>query len=78
MLTAAAGIGSVAFGLALLLAFAVGRSLPIIFGAFAIGWLESLRSLSRYQRAFEIIGALTLIGSGLYFLNEYFFVVGYS
>ena len=78
MLTAAAGIGSVAFGFALLLAFAVGRSIPIILGAWAMGWLESLNALRHYQKTFEIVGALTLIASGLYLLNEYFFVVGYD
>lgn len=78
MLTAAAGIGSVAFGFALLLAFAVGRSIPIILGAWAMGWLESLNALRHYQKTFEIVGALILIASGLYLLNEYFFVVGYD
>lgn len=78
MLTAAAGIGSVAFGLALLVSFAVGRSIPIILGALAMGWLESLKALRRYQKAFEVIGAITLIASGLYLLNEYFFIVGYA
>lgn len=73
MLTAAAGIGSVAFGFALLLAFALGRAVPILLGAWAVGWLESLKALTRWQKLFEIIGALMLIGSGVYLLNEYFF-----
>lgn len=73
MLTAAAGIGSVPFGLALLLAFALGRSVPIILGAVSIGWLESLKVLTHWQRLFEIAGGLTLIASGAYLLNEYFF-----
>lgn len=78
MLTATAAIGSVTFGFALLLAFAVGRSVPIILGAWAVGWLESLDVLRRYQRTFEVVGALVLVASGLYLLNEYFFVVGYD
>jgi cytochrome c-type biogenesis protein len=75
MLTAAAGIGSVAFGFALLLAFALGRSVPIILGAWAVGWLESLKALTRWQKVFEIAGALVLIGSGAYLINEYFFLM---
>jgi len=75
MLTAAAGIGSVTFGFALLLAFALGRAVPIILGAWAVGWLESLKALTRWQKAFEIVGALVLIGSGAYLINEYFFLM---
>ncbi|BAU49683.1 cytochrome C biogenesis protein [Sulfurifustis variabilis] len=75
MLTAAAGIGSVSFGFALLLAFALGRSVPILLGAWAVGWLESLKALTRWQKAFEIAGALVLIGSGAYLINEYFFLM---
>ncbi len=72
MPTAAAGLGSVLFGVALLLAFALGRAVPILLGAVAIGWLESLRFLTHWQQAFEIAGGLTLIGSGVYLLSEYF------
>jgi cytochrome c-type biogenesis protein len=75
MLTASAGLGSVPFGVALLAAFALGRSVPIILGAVAVGWLESLAFLTRWQSAFEIAGGLTLIGSGLYLINEYFFLM---
>ncbi len=76
-LTASAAIGSVSFGAALLLAFALGRSVPILLGAWAVGWLESLRALTRHQRAFEIIGGLVMILTGLYLLNEYLFIVPY-
>jgi cytochrome c-type biogenesis protein len=68
-----AAIGSPLFGLMLLLAFALGRALPILVGAVAVGWLESLAVLKHYQRVFEITGALLLILSGLYMLNAYFF-----
>ncbi len=74
-LTASAAIGSMSFGFALLLAFALGRSIPIILGAWSMGWLESLRILSRYQKGFEIIAALVLMATGLYLLNEYFFFI---
>jgi len=74
-LTASAAIGSVSFGFALLLAFALGRSIPIILGAISIGWIESLQIFSRYQRIFEVISGLTLIISGLYLLNEYFYIL---
>jgi len=74
-LTASAAIGSVSFGFALLLAFALGRSIPIILGAWSMGWIESLQILSRYQKTFEIIAGITLILTGLYLLNEYFFII---
>ena len=56
-------------GSVLLLAFAVGRAIPIALGAFAVGWLENLKILSRYRRGFEIAGGVTLIVMGLYMLN---------
>lgn len=63
------GLGSVALGVLLLLAFAIGRATPIAVGAFAVGWLENLKILSRYRRGFEIVGGLTLIVMGFYMLN---------
>jgi cytochrome c-type biogenesis protein len=75
MLGVAAGIGSPFFGAALLLAFALGRAVPLGLGALAIGWLEHLRPLGKGQRAFEITGGVTLILSGLYLLNVYFVIV---
>ena len=74
-LTASAAIGSVSFGFALLLAFALGRSIPVILGAWSMGWIESLQILSRYQKTFETIAGITLILTGLYLLNEYFFII---
>ena len=41
--------------------------------AWAAGWLEKLGILSKYQKGFEIAGAVTLIASGLYLLNAYYF-----
>ncbi|KWK78228.1 cytochrome c biogenesis CcdA family protein [Burkholderia ubonensis] len=75
LLGIAAGIGSPLFGGTLLFAFAIGRAIPVILGAAAMGWLESLVVLQRYQRAFEIAGAFTLMLAGLYMLNAYFFVI---
>ena len=76
-LTASAAIGSVSFGFALLLAFAIGRSIPIILGAWSMGWLESLHMVSRHQRAFETVAGVVLILTGVYLLNEYFFFIKY-
>lgn len=76
-LTAAAAIGSAPFGFALLLAFALGRAIPIALGAWGMGWLESLKLLSRHQKAFEVAAGITLIATGLYLLNEYFFFIQY-
>ena len=76
-LTASAAIGSVPFAFALLLAFAVGRTIPIILGAWSMGWLESLQLLSRHQKGFEMLAGVTLILTGLYLLNEYLFIIKY-
>jgi cytochrome c-type biogenesis protein len=57
------------------LAFALGRAIPILFGALAMGWLENLSELRRFQTAFEVLGGLVLILAGLYLLNAYFFAV---
>jgi cytochrome c-type biogenesis protein len=75
LLGLAAAIGSPVFGLTLLLAFALGRAGPMLLGAVAVGWLESLAVLKNYQKVFEIIGALLLILSVLYMLNAYFFFI---
>src|SRR3970040_1861331 len=75
MLGVAAGIGSPFFGVTLLTSFAFGRELPLIVGAVAVGWLETLKVLSRSQRAFDIAGGLLLILAGLYMLNAYFIVI---
>ncbi len=73
LLGVTAGIGSVLLGVVLLLAFALGRAVPIALGAFAVSWLENVKSLSRYRRGFEIAGGLTLIAMGLYMLNAVLF-----
>ena len=73
LLGVTAGLGSPVIGVALLLAFALGRAVPVALGAVALGWLENLRGFAGYRRVFEIAGGLTLIASGLYMLNAYFF-----
>jgi cytochrome c-type biogenesis protein len=75
LLGTVAGIGSPILGVTLLLAFAIGRSIPIAVGAVAIGWLEGLKVLAKYRTAFETVGGLTLIAAGLYMLNAYFFFI---
>ena len=75
LLGVATGIGSPLFGATLLLAFALGRSMPILLGALAMGWLEKLTPLRHSQKSFEMIGTLLLILSGLYMLNAYFFII---
>lgn len=73
LLGVTAGLGSVLLGVVLLLAFALGRAVPLAIGAFAVGWLENLNGLSRYRRGFEIAGGLTLIAMGFYMLNAVLF-----
>lgn len=75
LLGVAAGIGSPGFGMALLFAFALGRSVPILLGALAMGWLENLSGLSRFHKGFEITGGILLIVSGLYLLNAYLMLI---
>jgi len=73
LLGATIGLASPWIGALLLLAFGLGRALPVAVGAVSIGWLENLRGLDRYRRAFETAGGFILILSGLYMLNAYFF-----
>lgn len=75
LLGAVAGIGTPVLGAIVLLAFAVGRSIPIAFGAWAVGWLGNLRPLARYQHAFETLGGVALMAAGLYMLNAFFIIV---
>lgn len=75
LLGVAAGVGSPGFGVALLLAFALGRAPPILLGAMAVGWLENLAGLARFHQVFEVIGGMLLILSGLYMLNAYFIII---
>ena len=75
LLTASAAIGSPSFAALLLLAFALGRSVPVILGALSMGWLESLVFLQRRQKFFEVFAGTILIISGLYLINEYFLFV---
>ena len=75
LLGIAAGVGSPLFGVLLLLAFAVGRAVPVVLGASAMGWLEGRAGLRRSRQVLEIAGGLVLILSGLYMLNAYFFLV---
>jgi cytochrome c-type biogenesis protein len=72
LLGVTAGIGSTLLGVILLLAFALGRTVPLAIGAFAASWLENLDGLSRYRRGFEIAGGVTLIAMGFYMLNAVF------
>jgi cytochrome c-type biogenesis protein len=69
LLGVTAGIGSVWLGVVLLLAFALGRAVPVAIGAFAVGWVENLNQFARYRRGFEIAGGLLLIAMGFYMLN---------
>ena len=75
MLGIVAGLGAPLFGLTLLLAFALGRAVPIIVGAIAIGWLENLKPLQAAQKTFERLGGAVLILAGLYMLNAVFFLI---
>lgn len=72
LLGTAAASGSPLFGAAVLTSFAVGRAIPLAVAAAAMEWIEQLKSLGRFRRAFELAGSLLLIVTGLYLLNGYF------
>lgn len=72
LLGVATTLGSAVTGAWLLLAFALGRAVPVVLGSVAVGWLENLRFLAAYRRGFEIAGGLTLVAAGVYMLNAVF------
>ncbi|MCW5701633.1 MAG: sulfite exporter TauE/SafE family protein [Bradyrhizobium sp.] len=65
--------GSPLFGGLLLLAFAVGRAIPVAAGTWMVGWAWQRPRLAAWRRGFEIAGGLVLVMSGFYLLNAYFF-----
>ena len=75
LLGVVAVIGSPLLGAVVLLAFAFGRTVPIVLGAWSVGWLEARPWLVRFRRAFDVTGGLMLMATGLYLLNAYFFVI---
>lgn len=75
LLGIAAGSASPGYGTVLLLAFALGRAIPIAAGMGAIGGLERFQSLTQYRHAIEVAGGVTLVLMGLYMLNAYFFFI---
>lgn len=75
MLGVVAGLASPMLGAAVLLAFALGRAVPIAVGALAIGSLESRPSMTKFVRMADKLGGVVLIVMGLYMLNTYFFIV---
>lgn len=75
LLGVVAVLGSPWLGVVILLAFALGRAIPILLGAWAVAWLEALRALNRFRRAFDVAAGLTLVVAGLYLLNVYFLVI---
>lgn len=75
LLGVVAALGSPWLGAVVLLAFALGRTVPILLGAWTLGSLERLRGLERYRRGFDIAAGLALVATGVYLLNAYFVLV---
>ncbi len=75
LLGVAGGIGSAVWGATLLLAFALGRVLPMVLGAGALAWIEQRPGLQSYRRAFDVAGGIALIAIGLYMVNAYLYLV---
>ena len=61
MLCVSAAIGSALYGLAMLVAFAVSRAVPILIGAAAFGWVGRLKPLHGAQNSFEHLGGIVLM-----------------
>lgn len=74
-LSASAAVGSASYGALLLFAFGIGRTVPVLIGACSMGYLESLKPLSRWHHYFERIAGISLIVMGFYLLNEYYFIL---
>lgn len=72
LLGAAAASGSPLFGAAMLISFAIGRAIPLAVAAATMEWIEQLKPLGRFRRAFELSGSVLLMLTCLYLLNGYF------
>lgn len=70
-----AALGSPWLGVVVLLAFAVGRTVLILAGAWTVGHLEMLRAVSGWRHGFDIAAGVALMGTGLYLLNAYFVLI---
>ena len=75
LLGVVAALGSPWLGMAVLLAFALGRVVPILLAAWTVGSLEALRGLGRWRRVFDIAAGVLLMATGLYLLNAWFLIV---
>ena len=75
LLGVVAALGAPVLGAVILLAFALGRAVPIGLGAWGMGWLETFKPLAPFQRAFDVVGGVLLVLAGLYMLNAYFFFI---
>ena len=67
--------GSPVWGALLLLAFALGRAIPVAAGSWVVNWAKQRPRFAAYRQGFEAAGGLVLVASGLYMLNAYFFWV---
>lgn len=73
LLGVAASSASVLIGILLLLAFAIGRAIPVALGTSAIGLAERFPAVRKCQPWLDIAGGLLLVLAGGYLLNAYFF-----
>ena len=63
----AAAIGNPLAGAIVLIAFGLGRAIPIVALALSSTWFRGLRILRPYARWFERFGGMLLLGSAAYF-----------
>ena len=75
LLGIAASSSSILTGALLLLAFALGRAVPIALGSTAVGCAERFPAIRKYHRWLDVGGGVLLVLAGIYLLNAYFFLI---
>jgi cytochrome c-type biogenesis protein len=60
--------GSIFFGMLLMFAFAIGRSIPLLVVGTFTGLLKNMKALSKYQSIIEKIAGVILILLAVYFI----------
>ena len=70
VLTAAAATQSVVYGGVLLLAFGLGRALPLFFAGLSAALVKRIEVVSRYMPMLEKVFGVMFLGLGGYYLYQ--------
>lgn len=71
LLTVAAAHGRAEFGLALALAFGIGRGLPFLLAGVFAGLVMRFASLARWRRPLQILSGCALLTVSLYYVRAF-------